>query len=63
LHDSRQTPGTVTIIRCDWHDRPELTVCLRRGAPWVSGQARPATPHEIKRITAAALDLFGVTSS
>jgi hypothetical protein len=59
LHDSRQAPGTVTIIRCAWRDRPELTVCLRPGAPWVSGQSRQATPHEIKRITTAALDLFG----
>ncbi len=58
LHDSHQTPGTVTIIRCTWRERPELTVCLRPGAPWVSGQARPATPDEIKRITTAALDLF-----
>ena len=40
-------------------DRPELTVCRRPGAPWVSGQARPATPDEVTRITTAALDLFG----
>ena len=59
LHDSRQAPGTVTVIRCAWRDRPELTVCLRPGAPWVSGQARPATPDEIERIAAAALDLLG----
>ena len=59
LHSSHQTPGTVTVIRCDWRDPPELTVCLRPGAPWVSGQARPASPDEIKRITVAALDLFG----
>ncbi len=58
LHDSHQTPGTVTIMRCDWRDRPELTVCLRPRAPWVSGQAQPATDDEIKRITATALDLF-----
>jgi hypothetical protein len=58
LHDSRQTPGTVTVIRCTWRDRPELTVCLRPGAPWVSGQARPATCEEIGRITRAALDQF-----
>ncbi len=58
LHDSHQSPGTVTVIRCTWRDRPELTVCLPPGAPWVSGQARPATPDEIKRITAAALDLL-----
>ena len=59
LHDSRQTPGTVTVIRCTWHDRSELTVCLRPDAPWVSGRSRPATPAEIARITAVALDLFG----
>jgi hypothetical protein len=59
LHDSRQAPGTVTIVRCGWRDRPELTVCRRPGAPWVSGRARLATPEEIRRITAAALDLLG----
>ena len=63
LHDSHQTPGTVTIIRCAWRERPELTVCLRPDAPWVSGVARPATPDETKRITAAALDLFGTARS
>ena len=60
LHASHQTPGTVTLIRCAWRDRPELTVCLRPGAPWVSGRARPATAHEIKRIAGAALDLFAL---
>jgi len=58
LHDSRQVAGTTTIIRCTWHGRPELTVCQRPGAPWVSGQGRPATAEEIKRTTAAALDHF-----
>ena len=58
LHDSRQVPGTVTVIRCTWRDPLELTVCLRPGEPWVSGQARPATPDEIRRITGPALDLF-----
>ncbi len=56
LHDSRQASGTVTLIRCEWLDRSELTVCLRPDAPWVSGQARDATRDEITRITAAALD-------
>jgi hypothetical protein len=60
LHSSHQTPGTVTVIRCVWRPRPELTVCLRPGAPWVSAQARPATGDEVERITAAALDRFGV---
>ncbi len=58
LHDSRQAPGTVTIIRCTWHERPELTVCRRPGAPWVSEQARPATADEIRRITSPALELL-----
>lgn len=56
LHDSRQLPGTVTLVRCTWHDRPELTVCLPPGAPWISARARPATPAEIARLTGAALD-------
>jgi hypothetical protein len=63
LHDSHQIPGTVTIIRCTWRNRPELTVCHRPGAPWSSGRARPATTDEVTRITAAALDLFGPTRS
>lgn len=58
LHDSRQAPGTVTVIRCEWLDSPELTVCRRPGASWVSGLARPATAAEIRRITAPALDLL-----
>jgi len=63
LHDSHQTPGTVTIIRCSWRARPELTVCRRPGAPWVSGQARPATQEEIKRITSTALDRFAAAAT
>jgi hypothetical protein len=59
LHDSRQVPGTVTIIRCRWRDRTELTVCRPPGTAWVSARARPASPDEIKRITAMALDRFG----
>ena len=55
LHDSRPRPGTVTVIECDWLERPELTVCLRPDAPWVSGRARPATRDEVSRITATAL--------
>jgi hypothetical protein len=63
LHDSHQTPGTVTIIRCESRNPPELTVCLRPGAPWVSGHGRPATPHEVKCITATALDLLTAAHS
>ncbi len=61
LHDSRQLPGTVTIIRQAFRGAPEhteLTVCTREEAPWVSGQARPATAEEVKRITATALERF-----
>ena len=58
LHDSRQVPGTVTILRMAFVDVPVLTVCTR-DARWVSAQARPATPAEVKAITGAALDLFG----
>jgi hypothetical protein len=58
LHDSRQLPGTVTIIRRSFKDVPELTVCLRDDAPWVSGQSRPASPDEIKAFAAKALAWF-----
>jgi hypothetical protein len=60
LHDSRQIAGTVTLIRCVWHDPSGLTVCVRPDAPWVSGQSRPATADEVKRITTAALDLLAL---
>jgi hypothetical protein len=60
LHDSRQVPGTVTVLHFDrWRDdATELTVCRRPGTPWVTGQARAATPDEVERITGAALALF-----
>jgi hypothetical protein len=61
LHDSRQVPGTVTIIRMAFRaapERHELTVCTRGDVPWVSGQSRLAAQTEVKRITGAALDRF-----
>jgi hypothetical protein len=60
LHDSRQVPGTVTVLHFEHavDDRSELTVCRRPDTPWVSGHARSATPDEVMRITAAALALF-----
>jgi hypothetical protein len=58
LHDSRQLPGTVTIIRMAFKDVPELTVCSRGEAAWVSGQARPASPEEVQRITTTALEML-----
>jgi hypothetical protein len=59
LHDSRQVPGTVTIIRRTFtRDRSEMTVCNRQEVAWVSGQSRPAAPADVKRITAIALELF-----
>ena len=59
LHDSRQIPGTVTIIRMTFTpDASELTVCHREAAGWVSGRSRPAALGDVKRITATALELF-----
>ena len=58
LHDSRQLPGTVTIIRRTFKDVPELTVCLLEDVPWVSGRSRPATSQEIKEFAAKALAWF-----
>ncbi|WP_426573963.1 hypothetical protein [Aquihabitans sp. McL0605] len=60
LHDSRQVPGTTTVLHFDevLDALPEFTSCRRPGTPWVSGRARPATPDEVGRITAAALALF-----
>jgi hypothetical protein len=58
LHDSRQVPGTVTIIRRTFtREVSELTVCNRE-ARWVSGRSRPAELGDVKRITATALELF-----
>lgn len=58
LHSSGQVPGTVTLIRCGPFEDRELTVCLAPGAPWVTGESRPATAAEVRRITGAALDIF-----
>jgi hypothetical protein len=60
LHDSRQAPGTVTIIRFAFTHASdaELTVCRRPDVPSVSVQARDARPDEVERITAAALAHF-----
>lgn len=58
LHDSRQLPGTVTIIRRAFKDVPELTVCLLGDARWVSGRSRPATSVEVKQFAAKALAWF-----
>ncbi len=58
LHDGRQLPGTVTIIRMAFKAVRELTVCYRDEADWVSGRSRPATPDEIKIITTKALEHF-----
>ncbi len=60
LHDSRQIPGTVTVLQFEHvsDDLPEVSACRRPGTPWVTGQARTPTPDEVKRITATALALF-----
>ncbi len=58
LHDSRQLPGTVTVIRMTFKDETELTVCRRDAGSWVMGRSRPATLEEIKQFTAKALTWF-----
>ena len=59
LHDSRQLPGTVTLIRMTFKtDVSELTVCNREAVDWVSGRSHPAALADVKRITATALELF-----
>jgi hypothetical protein len=58
LHSSGQAPGTVTAIRCTWGEPRELTVCLRDEGSWRSGQARDATPEEVKAFTSKALEWF-----
>jgi hypothetical protein len=57
LHDSRQRPGTVSIIRCTFKDVGRLTV-WRKGRDWVSAQSRSATFEEVERITSNALQWF-----
>jgi len=58
LHASWQQPGTVTAIRCQWVETPQLTVCVRDEGSWRSGQRREATRDEIKAFTAKALEWF-----
>jgi hypothetical protein len=58
LHDSRQVPGTVTIIRMAFEEVSHVTVCYRDETTWISGRSRPATADEVKTITAKALELF-----
>ncbi len=59
LHDSRQHPGTVTVMRFERMVEHALTVCRRPGTPWVSGQSRTASAYEVERITAPALAALG----
>jgi len=58
LHASWQRPGTVTAIRCQWVEAPQLTVCVRDEGSWRSGQGRAATREEIKGFSAKALEWF-----
>jgi hypothetical protein len=57
LHDSWQQPGTVSNIRCDFKEAPQLTVC-RKSSEWVTGQSRSASSDEVKAITSKALEWF-----
>jgi hypothetical protein len=58
LHDSRQLPGTVTLLRRSFKEVEKLTVCFSQPDLWISGKARPATYQEIKRMTSKALEWF-----
>ncbi|MFN8025812.1 MAG: hypothetical protein U0W40_05455 [Acidimicrobiia bacterium] len=58
LHDSRQTPGTVSIIRMEFGGPRPLSVCTRDERPWTSAVSRTATADEVASITAAALRHF-----
>jgi hypothetical protein len=58
LHDSRQLPGTVTILRMTFRDVRELTTCRSEDDQWVSGLSRRATADEVRDIAAVALDWF-----
>jgi hypothetical protein len=58
LHDSRQLPGTVTVLRMTLRQVNELTTCRSEDAPWISGLSRRATADEVTSITSVALGLF-----
>ncbi len=58
LHASWQQPGTVTAIRCQWTEAPELAVCVRDEGSWRSAQGRGATREEIKGFATKALEWF-----
>ena len=59
LHDSRQVPGTVTVIRFAFaKEKRDLSICHLGDTPADSGRSRPASADEVKRITAAALERF-----
>jgi hypothetical protein len=58
LHESRQEPGTVSIMRMTFRGVRPLSVCTRVERPWASEVARTATADEIATITAAALAHF-----
>lgn len=60
LHDSRQLPGTVTLIhKTALREVGELTVCrLDDDSAWVSGVSRAPTTAEVTDITNQALYWF-----
>jgi hypothetical protein len=58
LHDSHQLPGTVTVIRREFREVEELTVCRLEKDRWVSGASRLASSVEVTEITRQALTLF-----
>lgn len=49
LHESRPSPGCVSLIIRDFHQNTEeATVCFPAGEKWGSAEPRPATPEEVQ---------------
>lgn len=63
LHDSRQLPGTVSMIRCAFPAYFEEADRLSPNQDWVSGQAWSPTSEEVKKYTFKVLDWFWIDVS
>lgn len=58
IHESRPTPGTVTVIRRVFHEDTEhALVYAPKGAGWVSAEPRRATPDEVRHFVDLALSV------
>jgi hypothetical protein len=55
LHESRPTPGAVTIISRTFHENVDHANVYWEQGEWVSAEPRPATDDEVLRFTYLAL--------